>query len=392
MKSRHTLKFGASWNYYRMNRYYAGNNGQLGLFEYTARFTGATVGDFLLDQLSRKGRGSLSEPWTHLQHRTAFYGGDDYKITDSLTLNLALRWGYTSPLVEQDDRQANVSLVNAEQQFAGENGNSRALYEPYYNGWEPRLGFAYRSGDKWVFRGGYGITQYMEGTGANLRLPLNPPFFFESEVSYDRDQRCWNARDRLRRPAGAGSAVGAASGVGSEPSAAVHAAVERVCRVPARVAVVDQLSATWAARPSTCVTPIEGNQPLPGVGDPSTWAPLQNRRPLFAFNPLITNISTTMSRGRSNYNALQTTFKQRLWNGLDFFANYTYGKALSNNLGYYGSGGVAAEGAYPMNSYNIELNYGPAFFDAKHIFSLAGSYELPFGKDRQYGNDWNRAH
>ncbi len=71
------------------------------------------------------------------------------------------------------------------------------------------------------------------------------------------------------------------------------------------------------------VTPIEGNQPLPGVGDPSTWAPLQNRRPLFAFNPLITNISTTMSRGRSNYNALQTTFKQRLWNGLDFLANYT---------------------------------------------------------------------
>ena len=36
-----------------------------------------------------------------------------------------------------------------------------------------------------------------------------------------------------------------------------------------------------------------------------------------------------------------------------------------------------------MNSYNIEANYGPAFFDATHIVSLAGSYELPFGKDRQ---------
>ncbi len=34
-------------------------------------------------------------------------------------------------------------------------------------------------------RGGYGISQYMEGTGANLRLPLNPPFFFESDVHYD---------------------------------------------------------------------------------------------------------------------------------------------------------------------------------------------------------------
>ena len=135
--------------------------------------------------MSSKGRGSLTDAWTHLQDRTALYVADDYKITDNLTLNLGLRWGYTSPLVEKDDRQANFDLTNAEQLLAGQNGNSRALYEPYYNGWEPRLGAAYRAGDKWVFRGGYGITQYMEGTGANLRLPLNPPFFFESQVDYD---------------------------------------------------------------------------------------------------------------------------------------------------------------------------------------------------------------
>ena len=66
-------------------------------------------------------------------------------------------------------------------------------------------------------------------------------------------------------------------------------------------------------------------------------------------------------------------------------ANYTLGEANSNNLGYYGSGGVASEGAYPVNSNDIEANYGPAFFDARHIFSLAGSYELPFGKDRPFG-------
>ena len=50
------------------------------------------------------------------------------------------------------------------------------------------------------------------------------------------------------------------------------------------------------------VTPVEGNQPLPGVGDPATWAPTQQRRPLFATAPLITNISTTAARGRSDYN------------------------------------------------------------------------------------------
>ena len=42
---------------------------------------------------------------------------------------------------------------------------------------------------------------------------------------------------------------------------------------------------------------MEGNQPLPGAGDPSTWAPLTARRPLFAALPLVTNIATTASRG-----------------------------------------------------------------------------------------------
>ncbi len=44
-----------------------------------------------------------------------------------------------------------------------------------------------------------------------------------------------------------------------------------------------------------------------------------------------------------------------------------------------------------MNSYDIEANYGQAFFDARHVVSAAGSYELPFGKDRKFGSSWNRA-
>ena len=174
-----------------MERYYSGNNGAARVHRATtARFTGRGVrrlparpgaeqGPRLADR--RRGRtcrtASRSTPPT------------TSRSTNNLTLNLGLRWGYTSPLVEKDDRQANFDLTNAEQLLAGQNGNSRALYEPYYNGWEPRLGFAYRTGDRWVFRGGYGITQYMEGTGANLRLPLNPPFFFESQSDYDADQR-----------------------------------------------------------------------------------------------------------------------------------------------------------------------------------------------------------
>ncbi|HEY8550926.1 MAG TPA: hypothetical protein VIL35_13290, partial [Vicinamibacterales bacterium] len=389
-RGRHTLKFGGGWNYYQMERYYSGNNGVLGYIAYGGQFSGVAFADFLLDQVSSKGRGSLSEPWTHLQHRVGFYAADDFKVTDSLTLNIGLRWAYTSPLVEKDDRQVNFDLTNAEQLFAGRDGNSRALYEPYYNGWEPRLGFAYRMGDRWVFRGGYGITQYMEGTGANLRLPLNPPFFFESQIDFDRTSGAstiatgFEGLQALDRPSGQVRAW--------DPNLRPQFTQQWNAFAEYLLGSRSSLSVGYVGNTSKhLVTPIEGNQPLPGEGDPTTWAPLQERRPLYRFNPLITNISTTASRGRGNYHALQTTFKQRMWNGLDFIANYTLGRAMSNNLGYYGSGGVASEGAYPVNSYDIEMNYGPAFFDARHIFSLAGNYDLPWGRDRQFGTNWNRA-
>ena len=131
------------------------------------------------------------------------------------------------------------------------------------------------------------------------------------------------------------------------------------------------------SRSSINVGYVGNKSKLPGDADRGQPAAARRRRPEHLgaaaaravrstpFNPAITNISTTASRGRADYNALQTTFKQRLWNGLDFVANYTLSEANSNNLGYYGSGNVAAEGAYPVNSYDIEANYGPAFFDAQ---------------------------
>ena len=36
-----------------------------------------------------------------------------------------------------------------------------------------------------MVRAGYRFSSFLEGTGANLRLPLNPPFFIESNVNYD---------------------------------------------------------------------------------------------------------------------------------------------------------------------------------------------------------------
>ncbi|PYQ18916.1 MAG: TonB-dependent receptor, partial [Acidobacteria bacterium] len=125
--------------------------------------------------MSAKGRGGLVAPFTHLQHRVGIFAQDDFKVRNDLTLNLGLTWEFTSPWVEKDNRQSNIDLTTGKLILAGQNGNSRALYDAFYGGFEPRVGFAWTPSDKWVLRGGFGIVQYMEGTGKNLRLTQNPP-------------------------------------------------------------------------------------------------------------------------------------------------------------------------------------------------------------------------
>src|SRR5947207_982324 len=382
LKGDHALKIGGQLLHYSQRRFYAGNNGLLGIFNYGGAFTGLPFSDFLLDQVASKGRGSASEPWTHLHDRIALYLQDDFKAAEAVTLNLGLRWAYTQPVVEKDNRQGNFSLTTGQEILAAEGDReSRALYKPYYKGFEPRLGLAWRLTDRWVLRGGYGISQYMEGTGANLRLPLNPPFFFESAATYDATT-------------GGGSLATGFADLRplDQPSGQVRAwdpnlrpQFTQQWNVFGEYLVSPSITANvgYVGHHAThLVTPVEGNQPLPGTGDPSTWTPLQNRRPLFATAPLITNISTTASRGRSDYNGLQASMRQRASHGLEYLASYTLGKANANQLGYYGSGGfTAAEGTYWMNAYDPELNYGPAFFDVWHNFVLSASYALPYGRD-----------
>ncbi len=388
LKGSHSLKIGGNLYHYSQQRFYAGNNGLLGLFGYTGAFSGAAFSDFLLDQVGSKGRGSLADPWTHLHNRSALYVQDDFKMTPAVTLNLGMRWAYTQPVVEKDNRQGNFDLKTGLETLAKDGSlESRALYNPYKKGFEPRLGAAWRPSEAWVVRGAYGISQYMEGTGANLRLPLNPPGFFESAVNYDVTSgpgtltTGFAELKPLDQPSGQVRAWD--PNLRPQFTQQWNIFVERLL-TPSMSANVGYVG----NHATHLVTPVEGNQPLAGVGsDTSTWLPAQQRRPLYATAPLITNISTTASRGHSDYNGLQVSLRQRAVKGVEYLASYTLSRTRSNNLGYDGSGGVAAEGAYWANTYDPEANYGPAFFDARHNFVFSANYELPWGKGRKWASD-----
>ena len=90
--------------------------------------------------MAQKGLGGVTAPFTMLQNRIGIFAQDDFRVRNDLTLNLGLSWEYTSPMVEKDDRAINIDLNTGQILEAGKNGNSRALYDAYYKGFEPRVG------------------------------------------------------------------------------------------------------------------------------------------------------------------------------------------------------------------------------------------------------------
>ena len=72
-----------------------------------------------------------------------YFFQDDFKLRPNLTVNIGLRYEYITPYVEVNDRQTSYDLSTGKQLFAGKDGNSRALYNSYKKGFQPRIGLAW---------------------------------------------------------------------------------------------------------------------------------------------------------------------------------------------------------------------------------------------------------
>ncbi|MBI5086641.1 MAG: TonB-dependent receptor [Acidobacteria bacterium] len=403
-KERHLLKMGAQLTRYQQNRYYAGNNGALGSFNYTSNYTGLDYSDFLLDQLSSKGRGSATGTWGHRSWRSALFIQDDWKVTQTFTINLGMRWEYMQPLYEVADRQVNIDTYTGQLLYAGKNGVSRATYNGYGKQFMPRIGLAWTPvamKNKMVVRAGYAFMSFMEGTGANLRTTLNPPFFLETNFTYDvrtpgsitkgfADVVTGNITLDMARPAVAG-VVPQLQGRAWDQNLRPQTTSQMNVAIEYQFDKATSLSTAYVGQKGThLVAPHEANQPLAGSGAFSSWTNLNLRRPLINRLPNLNNVALTEGSATMDYHALQMTGRRRFSSGLEFMAAYTFGKTLTDNLGYYGGGFTAGEGAYWQNAYDRRANRGPSFFDVTHNFTIGGLYDLPIGKGKQFGSDMNK--
>src|SRR5271156_4021014 len=109
---------------------------------------------------------------------------DDWRITPSLTLNLGLAWGVTTPITEVHDRLANYIPFTGQLLIANQNGVSRSAGINAFGGaYEPRLGLAWKvlGSDKTVLRAGFGIYHDSVWSQGAQGLWQNPPNLGESD-------------------------------------------------------------------------------------------------------------------------------------------------------------------------------------------------------------------
>jgi Carboxypeptidase regulatory-like domain/TonB-dependent Receptor Plug Domain len=121
--------------------------------------------------------------------------------------------------------------------------------------------------------------------------------------------------------------------------------------------------------------------------------------PFFFFNyPQFSNgFNVLDSNDVSSYHALQAQIHRNFSNGFTIQAAYTWSKSMDTrsfdptfSTIVFGSSTFGASST-PFDNNNRKLNYAPSDFDRTHVFQSSWYYELPFGKDRRWGSNWNGA-
>ena len=409
-KGNHTMHIGFQAYRYRVDTFYSGNNGRAGTFLFNGKYTngpsaaasqsGFGDADFLLGLPNEIQGGVNGGTWGQRADSLAAFFQDDYRVTPNLTLNLGLRWELHTPWDEVHNRQANFNLLTGQEYLSGQScpwNNCNALYNQY-NGitnFQPRLGLAYTMG-KTVIRAGYTMSNYLEGTGTNLRLPINPPNAVEHDNQYTTAQYNLLPGSTLDQ----GFLPFNANG-GDQ----FHNVTLRVWDPNIRPAVSNQwnftiqqqldpsltLSASYVGQRTThLMVPMPYFQRvLNPDGSVSPTRYLAGNPALLAD---IGQISGTATIGDQSYNALQVLLQQRFSSGLQASLAYTYSKCMTNNQGYYGQGGQAGQSNwYYQNIYDAAAEWGPCDYDATHNFVGNFVYSLPFGRDQKFGSHMNKA-
>jgi hypothetical protein len=311
------------------------------------------------------------------------YVADDWRATSKLTLNIGLRYELDTPFTEADNQWARFDPDTATVLVAGRSGVSETTgIKTFKKAFAPRLGFAYRLGERTVVRGGAGIFWNTPGHGGNVlrlhrHLPFGPIYSFNpgNQFVSRRVSDGFPAIPPLNL-AFADNPTGSVIGVDPDyqPGYARQFNLTFERELPWSLL----LKASYVGNQGRHLdTAYNLNQAVPGTGA------VNNRRPFFAIRPGLADVTWAVSDGTSDYHAFQFSAEKRMTHGLSGLLAYTWGHSIDTVGQSFGGG---ADGPLPQDPRNRLADRGNSPFDIRHRLTIAWNYQLPFGRGRRWLN------
>ncbi len=364
----HLFKLGAEWYGVRQSAFR--DVQARGFLTFVQQgYTGNALADLLIGLPVLTGGAQLDNPQNLRANTISLFANDDWRVARPLTVSLGMRYDYSTPPHDKDDRANLYDPATGALVQVGTGNIPRGGYDADGSNFAPRVGFAWSLDElqRWVVRGGYGV-YYNQGSLATAEgLYFNPPYFNlsvyfpaqglppltlndpfpanfpvfipQSATAYQSDLQTpwlehWNVNVQYMLTRGRAFEVGY---VGS--------------------------------RGHDLISARDLNQPPPSPAVP-------NLRP----NPLFADITFIESRASSQYKALQLKFRQQMDAGLSALVSYTFGKSTDDASGFFTSTG---DPNFPQNSLDPGAEQSRSSFDVRHRLAVSLSYDLPFS-----GNAW----
>jgi hypothetical protein len=351
---------------------------------------------------------------------------DNWRATSNLTLNLGFAWALATPETEEANRQANFDVSNLKWYVPkGSPGiagcttcvvtDGRVGIQFDKTALEPRIGFAWKpgGGDKNVLRGGYGIVHDSAWNQGGQGLWQNPPYYAEVDPC---NTYCGpNALNTgFLVPVGTPSSTPVAGGavLSSPVNPALYTGtiqsenrnfkqgiiqqfnlnVER--QMPGNVVLTVGYGGSRSAHILVGQLNENLNQPsacgvVPGytLGCGFGTFPYTVNQPGGGF---FQAVDTNNSIGAARYDSLQVKAETKsARHGLYALIGYTYSRNFDTGLTD-GLGTNPGALYYPLPG-TARLDWGLSQLNLNNSFTASILYDLPFGKGKAYGSNWNGA-
>ncbi len=346
-------------------------------YNFSGKYTGDSLADLLLGD-PQSFQIETAPIVEQKQQAFATFVQDDWKIRPTLTLNLGLRYEYTTPFYGAAPFR-NVNFDFKTGQLVQAKSDRDYLENTNPTNFSPRLGLAWQAmPDRLVIRAGYGIFYSGEDIfGSDINLPLNPPNLISVFL-----ERQGNGAPPLHvsDPIPSGILQTIQTENLQLRAQDMNWKTPRVQQWNLAVQTLLSSSATFELAyvgnsGSHLIGNFDANQANFG-----TDGSIPANRPYPQWN----QIYEGTTRARSHYNALEAKFDKRFANGWYSLASYTYASALDE----FGAWGSDTE-PQVRDCFRCEL--GPMHQVPRHRFTIANVYQLPFGRGRRFGSHWKGA-